>query len=146
MAVWLVLLIEGIHIRPNHTNDAKGRNLQSLRSAAPALLPPSIDPASFDDDFTSSDFTQVTKRLQNRLTQQDSITAQVLAAKRTTGFNYSTIQLQQYSITAEFNYNTIQFLSITTNQTGLRGKCFWIVASLICKDTSEDKRLAKIMM
>ncbi|KAL4571027.1 hypothetical protein LXL04_017777 [Taraxacum kok-saghyz] len=34
----------------------------------------------------------------------DSITAQVLAAKRATGFNYSTIQLQQYSITAEFNY------------------------------------------
>ncbi|KAL4572958.1 hypothetical protein LXL04_019747 [Taraxacum kok-saghyz] len=29
---------------------------------------------------------------------------QVLAAKRATGFNYSTIQLQQYSITAEFNY------------------------------------------
>ncbi|KAL4569091.1 hypothetical protein LXL04_024719 [Taraxacum kok-saghyz] len=28
----------------------------------------------------------------------------VLAAKRATGFNYSTIQLQQYSITAEFNY------------------------------------------
>ncbi|KAL4574869.1 hypothetical protein LXL04_021709 [Taraxacum kok-saghyz] len=35
---------------------------------------------------------------------QDSITAQVLAAKRATGFNYSTIQLQRYSITAEFNY------------------------------------------
>ncbi|KAL4575495.1 hypothetical protein LXL04_022340 [Taraxacum kok-saghyz] len=35
---------------------------------------------------------------------KDSITAQVLAAKRATGFNYSTIQLQQYSITAEFNY------------------------------------------
>ena len=34
----------------------------------------------------------------------DSITAQVLAAKRATGFNYSVIQLQQYSITAEFNY------------------------------------------
>ncbi|KAL4588892.1 hypothetical protein LXL04_001790 [Taraxacum kok-saghyz] len=34
----------------------------------------------------------------------DSITAQVLAAKRATGFNYNTIQLQQYSITAEFNY------------------------------------------
>ncbi|KAL4560699.1 hypothetical protein LXL04_032852 [Taraxacum kok-saghyz] len=34
----------------------------------------------------------------------DSITAQVLAAKRATGFNYSAIQLQQYSITAEFNY------------------------------------------
>ncbi|KAL4584783.1 hypothetical protein LXL04_009393 [Taraxacum kok-saghyz] len=32
--------------------------------------------------------------------------AQVLAAKRATGFNYSTIQLQQYSITAEFNYIT----------------------------------------
>ncbi|KAL4571497.1 hypothetical protein LXL04_018257 [Taraxacum kok-saghyz] len=31
-------------------------------------------------------------------------TTQVLAAKRATGFNYSTIQLQQYSITAEFNY------------------------------------------
>ncbi|KAL4561620.1 hypothetical protein LXL04_033790 [Taraxacum kok-saghyz] len=36
----------------------------------------------------------------------DSITAQVLAAKRATEFNYSTIQLQQYSITAEFNYST----------------------------------------
>ncbi|KAL4567523.1 hypothetical protein LXL04_023108 [Taraxacum kok-saghyz] len=35
---------------------------------------------------------------------EDSITAQVLAAKRATGFNYSTIQLQQHSITVEFNY------------------------------------------
>ncbi|KAL4563877.1 hypothetical protein LXL04_027925 [Taraxacum kok-saghyz] len=67
-----------------------------------------------------------------QLDGKDSITVQVLAAKRATGFNYSTIQLQQYSITAEFNYSTIQFLALQPTKQALNVWCRISIGCLRC--------------